>query len=102
MTEDEKAIRQLVETWFAASKAGDIKTVLDLMTDDVVFMIMGQEPFGKEAFEALSKQLNSTPPEGTGEIKEIKIMEDWAFVRNYIEIKKPEHRSGYTLTILRK
>lgn len=102
MSDDEQAIRQLTETWFTASKAGDIKTVLSLMTDDVVFTIVGQEPFGKEAFEALSKQLNNTPPEGAGEIKEIKIMGDWAFTRNYIKIKKPERRSGYTLTILHK
>lgn len=44
MTGDEKAIRQVVETWSAASKSGDIATVLDLMTDDVIFMVPGQEP----------------------------------------------------------
>ena len=47
---DETAIRKLVETWMAASKAGDIATVLDLMTEDVIFMVPGREPFGKEAF----------------------------------------------------
>src|SRR3954454_8877201 len=46
----ETAIRTLVETWMAAAKAGDIATVLDLMTDDVIFMVPGREPFGKEAF----------------------------------------------------
>ncbi|MBB3811590.1 SgcJ/EcaC family oxidoreductase [Pseudochelatococcus contaminans] len=52
MTDDEKAIRQVVETWMTASKSGDLATVLTLMTDDVVFMVSGQEPFGKEAFAA--------------------------------------------------
>lgn len=39
MTEDERAIRTLVETWMTASKSGDLATVLSLMTDDVVFMV---------------------------------------------------------------
>ena len=34
----------------AASKAGDLAPVLSLMTDDVIFMVPGREPFGKEAF----------------------------------------------------
>ncbi len=31
MTEDERAIRKLVDTWFTASKTGDLSTVLSLM-----------------------------------------------------------------------
>jgi uncharacterized protein (TIGR02246 family) len=31
---DERAIRELVQTWMTATKAGDIQTVLSLMTDD--------------------------------------------------------------------
>ena len=45
---DERAIRELVATWMTASQAGDIDTVLGLMTDDVVFMVPGHEPFGKD------------------------------------------------------
>ena len=47
MTEDERAIRELIATWMRASMAGDTDTVLSLMADDVVFMVAGQEPFGK-------------------------------------------------------
>ena len=47
MTDDEQAIRELVATWMAASKAGDLDTVLSLMADDVIFMATGREPFGK-------------------------------------------------------
>jgi ketosteroid isomerase-like protein len=36
-----------VDTWLAASKAGDIAAVLILMTADIVFMVPGREPFGK-------------------------------------------------------
>jgi uncharacterized protein (TIGR02246 family) len=54
-TDNERAIRNLIETWMAASKAGDLATVLSLMTDDVIFMVPGKEPFGKEAFAKASE-----------------------------------------------
>jgi uncharacterized protein (TIGR02246 family) len=50
MTDDEKAIRNVVETWMATSKSDDVATVLTLMTDDMVFMVPGQQPFGKAIF----------------------------------------------------
>ena len=46
MTDDERAIRQVVETWMEASKSGNLATVLSLMTDDLIFMVPGGEPFG--------------------------------------------------------
>jgi uncharacterized protein (TIGR02246 family) len=35
MSEDERAIREVVATWMRASKAGDVGAILDVMTDDV-------------------------------------------------------------------
>lgn len=108
MTDDEKAIRRVVETWMAASQSGDVATVLDLMTDDVVFMVPGQEPFGKEAFAEASKSMGGLKLEGTSEIVELRVLGDWAFLRNYIDITAtppngdPVRRSGYTLTLLQK
>jgi uncharacterized protein (TIGR02246 family) len=108
MTEDERAIRDLVETWMAATKAGDLATVLDLMTDDVIFMTPGSEPFGKDAFKAASESMSGTAMDGHAEIREIEVIGDWAWVRNHIEIAmtppggEPVGRAGYTLTILRK
>jgi uncharacterized protein (TIGR02246 family) len=105
--EDEQEIRKLVETWMSASKEGDIKTVLSLMTNDVIFMIPGQKPFGKEEFASVSRRMNDMVIKGRSDIKEIKIFGDWAYMRNFIEINitSPENvtnKSGYTLTILRK
>lgn len=107
--EDERAIRELVSMWMFASKAGDTATVLGLMTDDVVFMIPGQKPFGKEAFAAASDAMKDMRIDGTSEIQEIRVLGDWAYVRNYIEVAvtppgqaAARRRSGYTLTILRK
>jgi len=108
MTDDEKAIRRVVETWMAASQSGDVATVLGLMTDDVVFMVPGREPFGKEAFAEASKSMDGVKMEGTSEIVELRILDDWAFLRAYLDITAtppngdPVHRSGYTLTLLQK
>ena len=108
MTDDETAIRQLVETWMAASRSGDAAAILDLMTDDAVFMIPGQEPFGKDAFAAASEGLADVKMEGTNEIVELKVLGDWAYIRNRIDISVTPtggasiRRTGYTLTLLRK
>jgi uncharacterized protein (TIGR02246 family) len=109
MTEDERAIRNLVETWMAASKVGDTAKVLSLMADDVVFMPPGREPFGKEAFSAAAQGQQAFTIDGSSEIRELKVMGDWAYLRNFIALtltprngSQPMKRSGYTLTILRK
>jgi len=108
MTDDERAIRELVATWMAASQAGDVATVLGLMADDVVFMVPGREPFGKEAFAAASQSMQDVQFEGTFDIREIKVAGDWAYLRNYLTVSmtppggEPMRRAGHTLSILRK
>ena len=105
MTDDERAIRELVATWMTASQAGDIDTVLGLMTDDVVFMVPGREPFGKAAFAAMSEGMKGVRMEGSSDIRELRVLGDWAYLRNHIAITvtppggKPVKRAGYTLTI---
>ena len=108
MSPDERAIRELVDTWMKASRAGDTETVLSLMSDDVIFMVPGREPFGKQAFAANSRSMDGVRLEGSADIRELKVLGDWAYLRNFIEITitpaggTPVRRSGYTLTILRK
>jgi uncharacterized protein (TIGR02246 family) len=109
MTEDERAIRELVDTWLSASQTGDTQTVLALMADDVVFMAPGQAPFGKAEFAAMSTKQQDMRIEGTSKILELQVLGDWAFMRNYIEVSvtppgatQSVCRAGYTLTVLRK
>ena len=108
MQDDEQAIRGLVDTWLAASKRADLATLLSLMADDVIFMVPGKEPFGKDAFAASMKDMQDVQIEGTGDIQEIKVLGDWAWMRNHLKVTitppngSPSVRSGYTLTILRK
>jgi uncharacterized protein (TIGR02246 family) len=108
MSDDERAIRELVATWMAATEAGDQDTVLGLMTDDVVFMVPGREPFGKAAFAAAAGRMQGLRIEGTSDIVELQVLGDWAYLRSHLRVTMtprgdaPTTRSGYTLTILRK
>jgi uncharacterized protein (TIGR02246 family) len=108
MSPDERDIRELVETWMKASQAGDTATVLSLMTDDVIFQVPGREPFGKEAFANIGQSMKNLRVEGFADIRELRVLGDWAYLRNYLEITItpqdgcPAKRTGYTLTILRK
>jgi len=105
MNADEQAIRDLVSTWLDASKRGDFATVLDLMDDDVIFMAPGQASFGKDEW---SKRMDDIRIEGQSEILEIKLLGEWAWMRQHLRVTvtSPNHQpsvlSGYTLAILRK
>ena len=108
MKNDEQAIRELVRAWLDATKRGDTETVLSLMADDVIFMVPGQEPFGKEAFASASKGMENVRVEGTSDIQEIMVLGEWAWLRQCLKVTitlpegKSSVRSGYTLSILRK
>ena len=108
MTDDERAIRAVVETWFTATKAGDLAAVLELMSDDVVFMVPGRQPFGKQAFATSFQEMANSVFDGTSDIVELRVLGEWAYLRNHIELTvnlpggEAMRRSGYTLTILRK
>jgi uncharacterized protein (TIGR02246 family) len=108
MGDDERAIRELIDNWMEASRLGDTETVLRLMTDDIVFMTPGREPFGKEEFRAASETMRGVEMDGRAEIREIRILGDWAWIRNHIDLTvtppsgDPVHRSGYTLSILQR
>ena len=108
MNDDERAIHDLVGTWMEASRRGDTEAVLDLMTDDIIFMTPGREPFGKEEFRAQSEAMRGVTIDGKAQIRELRILGDWAWIRNHIDltVTSPEgeqaRRSGYTLSSLNK
>jgi len=108
MSEDERAIRDLVAKWMGASQAGDTQTVLGLMTDDAVFLVPGREPFGKQAFADAADNMAGARIEGTSEIRELKVLGDWAYLRGYLRVAMTPpggntvRRAGYTLTIFHK
>jgi len=108
MPNDEEAIRKLVDNWLAASKKNDIDTMLDLLAEDVIFMVPGKEPFGKKEFAAVRQEMKDIKMEGKSDIQEVKVLGDWAWMRNFLRVTftSPQRsttvHSGYILTILRK
>jgi uncharacterized protein (TIGR02246 family) len=112
MSSDEQQIRELVATWMSATKAGDIATVLSLMTDDVVFLVAGQQPFGKDHFAAAMKPQTSGASlpkiDGHSEIQEVQVSGEFAYMwsRLNVEMTMPDgkmtQRAGHTLSVFRK
>jgi len=109
MQADEQAIRDLVNTWLSASKAGDTEQVLSLMADDVVFLVPGQPPMrGKAAFAASQAALVDIDLQATAEIQEIKVFGDWAYVWNHLTVVMTPKggatvkRVGNVLSILKR
>jgi len=106
--DEEQAIRQLVDSWLKASESGDLNTILTLMADDVIFMVPGREPFGKEEFTQNYKQLSGTKLNTESDIQEINVLGDWAWMHNFLKVTftspgaNPITHSGHVLTILRK
>ena len=110
--DDEEQIRKLVATWMAATKAGDVDTVLSLMAEDVVFLVPCMPPMHKSEFATAARaQANQAAPkfDGTSDIQEIKVIGDWAFMWTKLTViatppdgSPPMERAGHTLTVLNK
>src|SRR5262245_21314025 len=107
---DEQAIRELIQTWLRASAAGDLDQVLALMSDDVVFLTPGQEPFGKEAFAAASRaSQDKVRIDAQSEVQEVHVAGDLAFCRTRLRVTvaptqggEAKHLAGHTLSVLRR
>jgi uncharacterized protein (TIGR02246 family) len=115
MPHDEQQIRQLVTNWIDSTKRGDIQAVLDLMTEDVVFLLPGRPPMiGRATFEAASKAQSASPDsrpqiDGVSEIQEIQVHGDWAFMWTKLKVTVTPPggapsmtRAGHTLSVLKK
>ena len=108
MTDDARQIRELVDSWITASKARDLPALIDMMTDDVVFMTPGRPPFGKAEFAADSERMKGAAIDARAEVQEIEVFGPRAYVRNRIQAEltfpgqAPRRMSGYAMTILRK
>ena len=110
MTSDERAIRELLATWNRATLAGDIPTVLGLMTEDALFFGPGREPIrGREEFAALAGAGSPFRMEIDPNIGEIVVSGDMASAWTHLAVTitpregaAPIRRAGYTLTLFRR
>jgi uncharacterized protein (TIGR02246 family) len=111
MNADEQAIRTLVAEWHRATAAGDVESVLQLMADDVVFLVAGQPPTrGRLTFEkGLRGLLAAHRIASTADVQEIEISGDLAYCWSLLNVEitptsggSKVVRSGSALSILRK
>jgi|HubBroStandDraft_3_1064219.scaffolds.fasta_scaffold59381_3 uncharacterized protein (TIGR02246 family) len=108
MTDDARQIRELIDSWIAASNAGDIAALMDMMTDDVIFMTPGRPPFGKAEFAADRERVKGAAIDAHAEVQEIDVFGPRAYIRNHVRVElsapgQPARRmSGYAMSVLRK
>jgi uncharacterized protein (TIGR02246 family) len=96
----------------AATRSGDVDTLLGLMTDDVVFLVAGKPPMRNSGFAAAARaQASGDAPkfDATSEIQEIEVAGDWAFMWSRLTVVAtppgggaPSTRAGHTLTVLHR
>ena len=114
MHTEQLAIRDLIMQWQQASATGDVDSLLNLMEDDVVFLVAGSAPMrGRQQFaHTLRAVLNTHSISSQSDIQEIEIADDlaysWSWLKVDITPKNPEQggktirRSGHVLTVWRR
>ena len=106
--EDTRQIRKLIDAWIAASNARILPALMDMMTDDVVFMTPGRAPFGKAEFAADVERMKGVAIDARAEVQEIEVSGALAYIRNHIRVEltspgqAPKRMSGYAMSVLRK
>ncbi|HYQ15390.1 MAG TPA: SgcJ/EcaC family oxidoreductase [Polyangiaceae bacterium] len=105
MTQDERAIRDLIDRWHEYAQQGNVDATLRLMTDDVVFTVVGSPPFGKARFESAAREMQGAKLHTEHELLELTVSGDsaWSRVRLRVTVTKPDGqtltREGHTLSI---
>ena len=110
MSDDERAIREVIRSWLEASAAGDADRVLSLMSDDVVFLTLGQKPFGKAEFAAASRgSAGKVRVEVESEVEEVSVAGDVTHSRTRLRVTvtpaaggEPKRLAGHTLSVFRR
>lgn len=108
MSNDELAIRNLIDTWCRATEAGDVEALAPMMADDMVFLTPGREPFGKREFLEGSRQsAGKVKVSVHAEVKEVRVSGDlgYCWMKLAVTVTQPEgaakQHSGYTIGIYR-
>jgi uncharacterized protein (TIGR02246 family) len=108
--EDAQAIRDLIEAWMQATAAGNVDAVLDLMTEDAVFLRAGQPPLkGREAFaEATRAALRQGKIKGRSAPQDIQVFGDFAYCWSQLDVSyipvegSTQKREGPVLSLFRR
>lgn len=96
MTPDEQSIRNLIALWHSATAAGNVDIVLNLLSEDAVFLSTGQPPMrGRDAFaNGLRGLLLQRRIESTFEIHEIVISGDLAYAWTQLHVRIVTRETG--------
>ena len=71
---DEQQIRALIDTWAEASRDGDLTALLNLTTEDVVFLTAGNIPMRRQDFAAgFKSMMQAISIEARSDVQEITI-----------------------------
>ena len=109
MSDDELAIRNLIDAWCRATEAGDVDALAPMMAEDMVFLTPGREPFGRREFLEGSRQsAGKVRVSVQTEVKEIRIAGDlgYCWLKLAVTVTSPDgsaaQHSGYTIGIYRR
>lgn len=110
MSGDELAIRSVISSWLDATKRGDVDAVLNLMTEDALFLTPGQAPMTRAAFEAVSRSQAAAKLqiEAQSEIQEVQVDGAMGYLWSRLAVTvipqdaDPIRREGHTLTVFKK
>ena len=108
MAHDEQAIRQLIADWNEHSQRGEVEQVLALMSDDIVFTVVGRAPFGKREFAESVARMKDLKLDAQSEVVEVVVRGEtaWSRVKLRVSMTMPDgksvRREGYALSIFGK
>lgn len=110
MSNDELAIRNLIETWCRSTEAGDVDSLAPLMADDMVFLTPGNQPFGKREFLEGSRQsAGKMKISVQAEVKEVRVAGDlgYCWLKLAVTVTPPDggapvQHAGHTIGIYRR
>ena len=110
LSPDEQKIRGVIDRWLEATREGDLVAILNLMTEDVVFLTPGNMPMRREDFiRSFGAMAGAVDVEGRADVQEITVTGDTAICWNLLEVKvtpseggSTVRRAGHTLTVFRR
>jgi len=109
MTTDEQAVRAVIDRWLCSSAAADVDTMLALLADDMVFIVPGQPPFGKEEFKAAwDGPMKGAKVVSDANVEEVLVSGDFGCTRTRLGVQittadgETSRAEGYTMTLFRK
>jgi len=108
--QDEQQIRAVIDTWAKATAKGDLNVLLNLMTEDVTFLIPGKPPMHRADFvSAFQSMIHSVHVTSHSTVQEITVKDDLALCWNYLDVDvvpilsgSTTKRAGHTLTVFRR